>query len=219
MGFCKAQNRRFRLPVRPGRAIGAVMKHKLAMILALLPVMGACRRQPEVEVTETRVITTRDQAVKLHATSDERFRNTKPAPVRGDTPDGWLQRPGTQFRLLNYRFGESGLGEVWVSVSAGSVMENVNRWLLQFNAAPLDAAGFAKLRQVPVADGSGVWVVAEGEYSPGMGAASQSGYALAGVVALLGGDIITVKMVGPKAEVLAEHAVLENFAKNLKLAD
>lgn len=195
------------------------MKHAIPLILALLPMTGACRRQAEVEVTETRVHTTRDQAVKLHATSDERFRNSKPAPVLGETPAGWLQRPGTQFRLLNYRFGESGLGEVWVSVSAGSVMENVNRWLLQFNAAPLDAASFAKLRQVPLAGGSGVWVVAEGEYAPGMGAPPQSGYALAGVIARLGDDIVTVKMVGPRAEVLAEHEVLENFAKNLKLAD
>jgi hypothetical protein len=195
------------------------MKHAIPLILALLPMTGACRRQAEVEVTETRVHTTRDQAVKLHATSDERFRNSKPAPVIGETPEGWLQRPGTQFRLLNYRFGESGLGEVWVSVSAGSVMENVNRWLLQFNAPPLDAGSFAKLRQVPLAGGSGVWVVAEGEYSPGMGAPPQPGYALAGVIARLGEDIVTVKMVGPKAEVLAEHEVLENFAKNLKLAD
>ncbi len=195
------------------------MKRMLAIVLTLLPALGACRRDDEVEVTETRPLTTRDQAVKLHASSDERFRDAKPAPVRGETPDGWLQRPGTQFRLLNYRFGESGLGEVWVTVSAGSVMENVNRWLAQFNTAPLDAEGFAKLREVPIAGGSGVWVEAEGDYAPGMGAPPKPGYALAGVVALLGGDIVTVKMVGPKAEVLAEREVLETFAKNLKLAD
>ena len=198
---------------------GATMTRTFAILSALLPCLSACRREAEVEVTETRPLTTRDQSVKLHATSDERFRNTKPAPVRGETPEGWLQRPGTQFRLLNYRFGESGLGEVWVTVSAGSVMENVNRWLLQFNAAPLDAEGFAKLREVPIAGGSGVWVEAEGQYAPGMGAEPKPGYALAGVVALLDGEIVTVKMVGPKAEVLTQHEVLENFAKNLKLAD
>ncbi|HSP43278.1 MAG TPA: hypothetical protein VLO11_10440 [Luteolibacter sp.] len=195
------------------------MKRTLVIVLALLPALGACRRDDEVEVTETRPLTTRDKSPKLQATSDERFRDAKPAPVRGETPDGWLKLPGTQFRLLNYRFGESGLGEVWVSISAGSVRENVNRWLAQFDAAPLDDEGFGKLRQVPIAGGSGVWVEAEGDYAPGMGAPSKPGQALAGVVASLDGDIVTVKMVGPKAEVLAGREVLETFAKNLKLAD
>jgi len=187
--------------------------------VALIPLLGACRKDEEVVVTETRQLTTRDTSPKLHASSDERFRNTKPAPVRGETPDGWHQLPGTQFRLLNYRFGESGLGEVSVSISAGSVMENTNRWLAQFNAAPLDHEGFEKLRQVPIAGASGVWVEAEGEYAPGMGVEPKSGYALAGVIASLRGEIVTVKMVGPKAEVLAQHETLETFAKGLELAD
>jgi hypothetical protein len=195
------------------------MKRKFAIALALIPLMAACRKETEVVVTETRQPTTRDTPPKLHATSDERFRDSKPAPVRGETPDGWLKLPGTQFRLLNYRFGESGLGEVSVSIAAGSVRENANRWLGQFNAAPLDDEGFGKLRQVPIAGGSGVWIEAEGEYAPGMGAEPKSGQALAGVIALLDGEIVTVKMTGPKAEVLAERDKLETFAKNLKLAD
>lgn len=195
------------------------MKHLLAIIPALFPLLGSCRKEEEVEVTETRAVTLRDKSPKLHATSDERFRDTKPAPVRGETPDGWLKLPGTQFRLLNYRFGDSGTGEVWVSISAGSVMDNVNRWLAQFNAAPLDREGFEKLRAVPIAGGSGVWVEAAGDYEPGMGAPPKSGQALAGVIASLDGDIVTVKMVGPKAEVLAERETLETFAKTLKLAN
>ena len=195
------------------------MNGKIMVMLALLPLLGACRKEAEVVVTETRQLTTRDTPPKLRASSDERFRNTKPAPVRGETPDGWHQLPGTQFRLLNYRFGESGLGEVSVSISAGTVMENTNRWLAQFDAAPLDREGFEKMRQVPVAGASGVWVEAEGEYSPGMGAEPKPGYALAGVIASLRGEIVTVKMTGPKAEVIAEHEKLESFAKGLELAD
>lgn len=170
-------------------------------------------------MTETRKVTTRDKAPKLDAISDERFRDAKPSPVRGETPEGWLALPASQFRLLNYRFGESGMGEVWVSLASGSVQDNVNRWLRQFGGAPLDQLGYEKLRSVSVAGTSGVWVEAEGEYASGMGAAPKPGFALAGVIASLDGRILTVKMVGPKAEVEAARPVLETFARGLKLAD
>lgn len=170
-------------------------------------------------VTETRPESTRDTSPKLFATSDERFRNAKPSPVKGETPEGWLAVAPSEIRLLNYRFGESGMGEVWVSVSSGSVLDNVNRWLNQFGAPTVDQAGLAKLRSVPIAGSSGTWVVAEGEYASGMGAAPKPGFALAGVVCSLSGRIVTVKMVGPKEEVLAAAPVLENFAKGLKMAE
>jgi hypothetical protein len=39
------------------------------------------------------------------------------------------------------------------------------------------------------------------------------------VVASVNGQILTVKMVGPKAEVEAARPVLESFAKSLKMAE
>jgi hypothetical protein len=195
------------------------MKGRLLCLLASLALFSSCEENKEVVVTETRAVTTRDKSPKLFASSDERFRDAKPSPVKGETPDGWLAVPASQFRLLNYRFGESGMGEVWVSLSAGSVLENVNRWLAQFGASPIDQAGLEKLRSVPIAGGSGTWVEAAGEYASGMGAPPKPGFALAGVVASMRGEILTVKMVGPKAEVEAARPVLENFAKGLQLAD
>lgn len=170
-------------------------------------------------VTETRAVTTRDSAPKLFATSDERFRDAKPSPVRGVTPEGWLALPASQFRLLNYRFGETGMGEVWVSIASGSLPDNVNRWLKQFGAEPLEPAAIGKLKTVPIAGATGTWVEAEGEYASGMGAPPRPGFALAGVIASINGRILTVKMVGPKAEVEAAKPVLESFAQGLKLAD
>lgn len=195
------------------------MKGRSACLLASLLLFSSCEEKKEVVVTETRPLTTKDKAPKLFATSDERFRDARPSPVKGETPDGWLAVPASQFRLLNYRFGESGMGEVWVSISAGSVLENVNRWLQQFGAPPLDQAGLAKLRSVPIAGSTGTWVEAAGEYASGMGAPPKPGFALAGVVASMRGEILTVKMVGPKAEVEAARPVLENFAKGLQMAD
>ncbi len=120
---------------------------------------------------------------------------------------------------MNYRFGESGMGEVWVSISQGTVLDNVNRWFKQFGTESVDAAALAKLPSVTLAGSPGVWVTAEGEYAGGMGAPPKPGFALAGVVASVGGQILTVKMVGPKAEVEAAKPVLEAYAKSVRMAE
>lgn len=195
------------------------MKKRVACLLASVVAFSGCEKKTEITVTETREPITRDANPKLFATSDERFRDTKPSPVKADTPEGWLALPGTEFRLLNYRFGASGTGETWVSLSSGSVLDNANRWLAQFGAKPLDAEGLKQLPAVTVAGGTGVWITADGDYAGGMGAPPKSGYGLAGAIATVNGQILTVKMVGPKAEVEAAKPVLEAFAKSLRMAE
>lgn len=186
----------------------------LASSLALV----ACKREKEVTVTETRSRTTSDPQPTLFATSDERFRDRKPSPVQADLPDGWRELPGSQFRMLNYRFGESGTGEVWVTLAAGSVLDNVNRWLDQFGAPPLDQAGLEKLEHADCAGGHGVWVEAEGDYNPGMNAPVRPGFGLTGVVVSVDGKILTVKMVGPRAEVAEARPALEKFVSSVRFA-
>ena len=188
--------------------------------LACLALFSSCEEKKEITVTETRTTPTRDTPPKLFATSDERFRDAKPSPVKGETPAGWQEVPASQFRLLNYRFGESGTGEVWVSMASGTVLDNVNRWLKQFGADPIDASGLAKLSSIEVVGSSGTWVVAEGEYAGGMGAPAKQGFALSGIVASLkDGQILTVKMVGPKAEVEAAQPILKTYAQTLRLVE
>jgi hypothetical protein len=210
---------RFHLRARYRRAIGADVNGRTLCLLVCMTGFSSCREKPEVVVTETREMTTRDKTPRLFATSDQRFRDAKPSPVKGRPPERWLAVPATQFRLLNYRFGASGQGEAWVTLAAGSVLDNVNRWLGQFGATPIDAAALEQLRKVPIAGGNGVWVDAAGEYASGMGAPPKPGFALAGVVSSINGEILTVKMVGPKAEVDAARTDLENFAKSVELAD
>ncbi len=196
------------------------MNRRVASLLACALTVSACEKaKDDVTVTETRPLTTRDGTPKLNASSDERFRDAKPSPVQGETPDGWLKLPASQFRLLNYRFGASGTGEVWVSLSQGSVLDNANRWLTQFSAKEITQEELAKLPTVPLAGASGRWITAEGGYVGGMGAPPRDGFALAGVIAQAGGQILTVKMVGPVAEVQAAKPVLENFAKSLRMAE
>lgn len=168
-----------------------------------------------MEVEETRPTTTKDRDPKLFANSDERFRNAQPAPVKGTPPEKWLVLPPAQFRELNYRFGAT--GEVYVTLASGSVADNVNRWRGQFGLARLSPVELDAAEKIPIAGTEGVWVEATGEYASGMGAPPQPGYGLAGVIAQVDGRILTVKMVGPEAEVDAEKPALRTFAASLEM--
>ena len=180
----------------------------------------SCKKVPLVVTsTETRERSTKDGPVKLNASSDERFRDSQPSPLQGDAPSNWLSRPSSQFRLLNFAFGSSGTGEVYVSKSQGSVLDNVNRWMKQFAQPNLDDAGMEKLEKIALLGTEAVWVSAEGTYAGGMGKEPVEGFSLAGVVGRVGNDIYTVKMVGPKEEVAAEKEKLQAYVKSLRMAE
>jgi hypothetical protein len=179
-----------------------------------------CEKPKErVLVEEMRQRTTKDVTPKMFATSDERFRDIKPSPVQGNPPANWLALPANQFRLLNYRFGDSGLGEVYVSISSGGLMENANRWLKQFGRDAMTAENFSAMEKIPMLGMEGVWIEAEGDYGAGMGADSKPGYGLAGVIAETDGQIITVKMIGPKNEVDAQKPALRAYIGSLRMTE
>ncbi len=195
-----------------------VVQGRVVILIGMFCFSGCERKSDEVFVEETRPLTSRDREPKLYASSNERFRNAKPAPIRGESPKNWLALPASQFRELNYRFGESGRGEVYVSILSGSVPDNVNRWRRQFGDDQLTPAEFSKMEKIQVAGGQGVWIELDGSYASGMGSAETlPGYALAGVVAKSGEKIVTVKMLGPRQEVLAETDALRKFVASLEL--
>ena len=195
------------------------MKRIGFVIMAICFLFVSCEKKGDrMTITETREKTTKDGSPKLFATSDERFRDTKPSPVQGVPPESWLVLPSKQFRELNYRFGESGLGEVYVSIAGGSILENVNRWLKQFGVEPMTGEDMVAAEKVGMAGGEGVWVEAAGTFGGGMaGGGEKPGYALAGVITVVDGKLITLKMVGPEKEVEAEKEGLKAFAQSLKL--
>jgi hypothetical protein len=187
----------------------------LSACLGLALLLPGCRKPEEASVEETRELTSRDALPKLHATSSDRFEEPGSSPIlAGTVPAGWLAQPTNSFRLLSYRFGSG--GDVAVGISSGDLAGNVNRWLGQFGADPLDAAGLAALAKVAVTGVAGVWVEAAGDYSPGMGQEPRPDQALAGVVADAGGRIITVKMTGPADEVAAQKEPLKAFIAGLR---
>lgn len=75
------------------------------------------------------------------------------------------------------------------------------------------------MERVEVLGNEGVWVETDGDYNGGpMGGGVKSGYALAGVVADVGGNILTVKMLGLKGEVEQEKSKLRDYVKSLEVA-
>ncbi len=214
------------LRVVEATAIGGAMKLRgISACLGLALLLPACRKPEEVTVDESRPATMRDEKLKIGATSNERF--TPPAgagaapaaaadsPVIATmTPEGWKTQPASAFRLLNYSFGTA--GEVWVSISAGDIPSNVNRWLGQFKNQPLDDGGIAALEKVVLLGVPGVWIEAKGEYLPGMGQPARPDQALAGVIVQRGSQIVTVKMVGPVAEVEAQKPALRQYVAGLQ---
>lgn len=197
------------------------MRNASISLLAGLLVLSGCEKGQkaggEVTVTEKRRATTADRKITLFATSDERFRDAKPSPVEADLPEGWRTAAPSQFRMLNYRFGNSGNGEAWVSLVGGSVLDNVNRWLREFGQPEVDQAGLEAMKHADAAGGHGTWVEAEGTYQGAMGASPKEGFGLAGVVVSVNGKILTVKMVGPKDEVIAARPQLEKLVSSLRL--
>lgn len=207
------------LRVAEAAAIGGAMKIRaLTACLGLALLLPACKKPAEVTVTDERPLTMRDEQVKLNATSNDRFQAPGAATsspfLAGQVPEGWLEMPGNQFRLLNYRFGSG--GEVAVGLSAGGLTDNVNRWLGQFDKDPLTDGQVVQLDKGTVVGIEGVWVAAEGDYMPGMGQSARTGQALYGIIAQDAGRVITVKMTGPAEEVAAQKEALKVFVAGLR---
>lgn len=196
------------------------VKRTTILLLSISALLVSCKKTPlEVTSTEKRGLTTKDQEVKLFANSAEQFTGSFAGPFQDSPPANWQSRPAAQFRLLNYAFGDSGTGEVYVSRSQGSVPDNINRWRKQFSQDDLTAADIAALPTEMMLGSAAVFVEAQGRYASGMGKVPVEGYALAGYVAKVGNDIITIKMVGLKDEVEREKENLRNYAKTLQLAE
>lgn len=137
---------------------------------------------------------------------------------RWQVPEGWREAPARSMRVVTF-VPESAAGvECYVTElpgEAGGLVENVNRWRDQFRMAPLAADAIAALPTVPMAGGTGTIVEAAGSFSA-MGSTAQADQGLLGAVCPLPTKMLFVKMLGPRAAVLAERARFEAFCRSLR---
>ena len=123
------------LRVAEATAIGGAMKIRHISAVLAIALLAGCDKPAEVTVDESRSVTMRDEGLKLNASSNDRFQEPGTGPlIAGTVPGSWLAQPSSSFRLLSYRFGTG--GDVAVGISAGGLLENVNRWLGQFGQDP-----------------------------------------------------------------------------------
>ncbi len=173
---------------------------KYSVISLSLLGLAACNpKSSEVVITETREVTNRDILPQLFASSEDQFlppqakqalAPTKaPAQPGGEKhPSGlhadyigkdWQPIASTQFRVLNYKFPT---GEIYVSISGGGLIPNINRWLRQFQAPTI--TDLSTLSKAPLGNNLQAYIVeASGSYSPGMGRPNKENQALLSAIA------------------------------------
>lgn len=221
------------------------MSRKLLFVLPLLALgIGGCDsgRQP-IPITERRALSESDQQVTLGATSKERFamvrqmmgmqeeedhsgHNHPPgehgshaqaenAPLVYELPDGWKKEEETQFRTLNFSFGEG--GECYVSRVGGTLEANLNRWRGQMGLEPVLPEDIGALPKRLLFGMESTYIELDGAFK-GVGAAEvKPDYRMVGLVLSLPDVSFFVKMTGPKALLIENEKNFTKFCESLNL--
>lgn len=171
--------------------------------------LAGCDREGTRTITESRVASKPFRAVKLDATSAERFDMArhmggampgaeKPdkGPAQGsphgqakllvwDLPPGWKEKPAEQMRQGSFAVAgnpEADCSIVLLPGEAGGLDANVNRWLAQVGAPALSHEAIAALPARALLGAKGTVIEGTGTYT-GMGQGQDKpGFKLVGVI-------------------------------------
>ena len=193
------------------------MRPILLILLAFASIlMNSCKIPAEVEIDETRELTSVDERVRLHASGWQRFRPGERHYVY-EVPKEWVRRKGTDMRRVNLGFGPRGEGELYISETGGGLAQNISRWRRQFGLERIMEFEVNSLPRVPALGAELALVEVKGTYGPGMGKASRPDYGLLGVIGATENGVITIKMVGPITMVEAERERFLTFCRGLSI--
>jgi len=141
---------------------------------------------------------------------DERFS----ADIKDRPPLGWRAIPTTQFRLKNYLAGPDEQVQIFFGITQGEVLQNANRWLGQFSISP--AADLDAFKNVPMLGAQAYLVEASGKFGGGMGQAPKDDHGLLGLIRPQKGNVLTIKMTGPKSSVEGLREEFLEYARTLE---
>jgi hypothetical protein len=174
-----------------------------------LVMLVSCKELPkEVEIVEQRELCQYDDPAVYKSSYTSWI---------GSQPLSWRKISPTEFRRLNYAAGEA--TQIAVGESGGGVLPNLNRWIREFDQEVLE--NLDGLETFEMLDGRKAYVIQlRGTFQTKMSGmpVKKEGWAVTGIICdVYEGSLVTVKMMGPEAEVEAEQENLINFAKSLRL--
>jgi hypothetical protein len=186
-------------------------------VVCALAFVAACSRADDGERTigAPQRVEARPNEARLFASSAERFGTQMPgatavaAKFEYALPDDWAERPATDMRAVNLAAGASGATECYVTVlggDGGGALANINRWCGQIGAKPWTEADLAAAPTIAMFGSDAVIAAVGGEAQERM---------LIGALARLDSRSVFVKLIGPRAEVLAQRGAFEAFCKSL----
>ncbi len=179
------------------------MRHLIVLVLVFVGFTSCHKSKRRVSISQTRERTL----------FDERFS----ADIKDYPPLSWRAIPTTRFRLKNYLAGPTEEVQIFFGLTQGEVLQNANRWLGQFSAPVASDLSF--FGTVPLLGAQAYLVEAEGKFGGGMGQESKENYALLGVIRPQEDGVITIKMVGPQADVAALREDFLEYARTLERHD
>jgi len=182
--------------------------------LVLIPIVTmACSKKKERKIT----IDTPRPLTNLDVTADSPVQTTHTASTESysyNKPNTWQTKPPTSFRKINFTFGTA--GEVYLSESRGGILPNANRWLGQFGADAVSSID--QLEPISLLSGKGYLVLATGSFKGMRMTHAVDNYQLIGALIEIDGELITIKMTGPTAEVSAQETSFRAFCSSLESA-
>lgn len=144
------------------------------------------------------------------------FDEQRPLNIVDAPPAGWRQIPATRFRAVNYVAGDEEKVEIFLGKTGGDLLTNATRWMGQFGKEPVTDP--KTLTELEMMGARAYLLEAKGNYEPGMGQSAVSDQALFGALIPAGDGVLTVKMVGPAAEVEAMRGDFLTYCKSLELS-
>ena len=194
----------------------------LAVPLALLAT-GCSSGDRRHEITQTRVVP--GGAGKLHVPSWERFGYRRKQPGQPgqqrtpkpeytyQVPAGWTKLEPKPLRDVNLRVGDV---ECYVStLTGGGPLANINRWRQQMSMPNLSPEELAQLPHRKLLGREGALVELVGSFTNR--GVTRPGTGLVAVYVQFPAFAVSVKMIGPAADVAAATAGFEQLLTSLKI--
>lgn len=216
-------------------APSALFSHGALILSACVALVSCERLDSEMEIKETREISSYSPSPITFATSSQRFGDQGQEQAPGVppnreelfswvVPEGWTDvsnnGAGAGMRLIDLRFGPNQEGECFLSMipgSAGGLEANLNRWRKQMGQPDYTPEQFATLPKKTLLGQEASYVDFEGDFTNVGSAEALKGYRLVGLIHQAPAFSLFVKMTGPKELVESNLAAFEQFANSITL--